>query len=242
MVPTTKANANAKATSQDIRDLLTSLGCPPADHDDPEEPEKQEEPKEPEESSSQEFDRLEKDLEAAMVTPIPSPETDMGDNDLEEEVKPVPAPTANATFAAKFAAKGKARGKPRGKARGNANANAAAASAPAEAETAAPASPVAVATASGDVQCQNCKLFCSFQRCRIMSKLSRTWRCHLCSVKCTTLRRHNGTWPTSHFISLSKDSQPPTYFEIQAYCCLATSSLYIGWCINVSGPILCLQY
>jgi hypothetical protein len=95
---------------------------------------------------------------------------------------------------------------------------------------------------SDKVFCQNCKQFKSFQRCRVMSKHLGNWRCHTCSVKCVQLRRLHGSWPTEQFMSLSEDSQPPTYFEIPATCCLATPSLHVGWRINVSGPILCLQH
>jgi hypothetical protein len=93
---------------------------------------------------------------------------------------------------------------------------------------------------SDDVYCSSCRTYCSFKRCRVLSKHAATWRCHSCNTKVSQLRRIHETWPTGAFLSLTEDSQTAR-FNIKTSCCLATSSLYDGvWGLCLATVSLCV--
>jgi hypothetical protein len=167
----------------------------------------------------------------AAAAPAGEGEADDDDAAMEDFLNEALADPALAK--AKGKAKAKAKSVPnaksvpkaKGKAKGKAKAAAAPAAAAEEESEAAEAPPAAGTTTpvvveppvmdelaavwSDKVFCQSCRQFCSFFRCRVLSKLTGTWRCHSCNTTVTQMRRLHGSWPSGSFSVLSEDSQPP---------------------------------
>ena len=59
--------------------------------------------------------------------------------------------------------------------------------------------------AFGHVICESCGQTVSFTACRIASKGRGSWKCSVCAVKTTQLRRALGAWPSAGFTSLPKE-------------------------------------
>jgi hypothetical protein len=63
--------------------------------------------------------------------------------------------------------------------------------------------------AFGHVTCTSCGVAVEYDKCRLVSK--DVWRCHVCGVRITQLRRALGSWPTESFSQLSKVANTPVH-------------------------------
>jgi hypothetical protein len=66
--------------------------------------------------------------------------------------------------------------------------------------------------AFGHVSCSTCGEPCSFEKCRLLSK--DVWRCNVCGVRVTQLRRALGKWPTDSFCQLAKAPRDPVLAKL----------------------------
>ncbi len=63
--------------------------------------------------------------------------------------------------------------------------------------------------AFGRVKCETCGRDSDFSICRVIAKGRQAWRCNICGVKTTQLRRALGKWPSDRFNNMSQDGMGP---------------------------------